>query len=122
MPTTVAARVGLLALCCLLFAAPGAAQDDYRAILGNEAGVFPGAEFKRVIRFPKATAVLFETGASPAEVSAFYAKDMTARGWKVEVNDVTDAASYLLAVKNGRQAIVEAQRGLPGRTGLSVSL
>ena len=122
MPTTVAARVALLALCCLLFAAPGAAQDDYRAILGNEAGVFPGAEFKRVIRFPKATAVLFETGASPAEVSAFYAKDLTARGWKVEVNDVTDAASYLLAVKNGRQAIVEAQRGLPGRTGLSVSL
>jgi len=122
VPTTVAARVLFLALCCLLFAAPAAAQDDYRLVLGNEAGVFPGAEFKRVIRFPKATAVLFETGASPAEVSAFYAKDMAARGWKVEVNDVTDAASYLLAVKNGRQAIVEAQRGLPGRTGLSVSL
>ena len=122
MPTTVAARAVFVALCCLLFAAQALAQDDYRAVLGNEAGVFPGAEFKRVIRFPKATAVLFETGASPAEVSAFYAKDMTARGWKVEVNDVTDAASYLLAVKNGRQAIVEAQRGLPGRTGLSVSL
>ena len=122
MPTTVAARVVFLALFCLLFAVPAAAQDDYRAVLGNEAGVFPGAEFKRVIRFPKATAVLFETGASPAEISAFYAKDMAARGWKVEVNDVTDAASYLLAVKNGRQAIVEAQRGLPGRTGLSVSL
>ena len=122
MSTTVAARAVFVALCCLFFAAPAAAQDDYRAVLGNEAGVFPGAEFKRVIRFPKATAVLFETGASPAEVSAFYAKDMAARGWKVEVNDVTDAASYLLAVKNGRQAIVEAQRGLPGRTGLSVSL
>nr|WP_246198100.1 hypothetical protein [Solidesulfovibrio aerotolerans] len=97
-------------------------QDDYRAVLGNEAGVFPGAEFKRVIRFPKATAVLFETGASPAEVSAFYAKDMVARGWTIEVNDVTDAASYLLVVKNGRRAIIEAQRGLPGRTGLNVSL
>ena len=122
MPTTVVARMLLLALCCLLVAAPALSQDDYRAVLGNEAGVFPGAEFKRVIRFPKATAVLFETGASPAEVSAFYAKDMTARGWKIEVNDVTDAASYLLVVKNGRRAIIEAQRGLPGRTGLSVSL
>ena len=122
MPTTVVARVLLLALCSLLVAAPALSQDDYRAVLGNEAGVFPGAEFKRVIRFPKATAVLFETGASPAEVSAFYAKDMVARGWKIEVNDVTDAASYLLVVKNGRRAIIEAQRGLPGRTGLSVSL
>ena len=122
MPTTVVARVLLLALCCLLVAAPALSQDDYRAVLGNEAGVFPGAEFKRVIRFPKATAVLFETGASPAEVSAFYAKDMVARGWKLEVNDVTDAASYLLVVKNGRRAIIEAQRGLPGRTGFSVSL
>ena len=122
MPTTVVARVLLLAVCCLLVAVPALSQDDYRAVLGNEAGVFPGAEFKRVIRFPKATAVLFETGASPAEVSAFYAKDMAARGWKIEVNDVTEAASYLLAVKNGRRAIVEAQRGLPGRTGLSVSL
>lgn len=122
MPTTAWARVLPFALCCLLFAAPALSQDDYRAVLGNEAGVFPGAEFKRVIRFPKATAVLFETGASPAEVSAFYAKDMAARGWKIEVNDVTDGASYLLATKNGRRAIVEAQRGLPGRTGLSVSL
>ena len=122
MPTTVVARVLLLALCCLLVAAPALSQDDYRAVLGNEAGVFPGAEFKRVIRFPKATAVLFETGASPAEVSAFYAKDLVARGWKIEVNDVTDAASYLLVVKNGRRAIIEAQRGLPGRTGLNVSL
>lgn len=122
MQTIAAARAVLLALCCLLLAAPLAAQDDYHAVLGNEAGVFPSAEFKRVIRFPKATTVLFETGASPAEVSAFYAKDLTARGWKIEVNDVTDAAAYLLAVKNGRQAIVEAQRGLPGRTGLSVSL
>ena len=122
MPTIAVARALLLAVCCLLLAAPLAAQDDYRAVLGNEAGVFPSAEFKRVIRFPKATTVLFETGASPAELSAFYAKDLTARGWKIEVNDVTDAAAYLLAVKNGRQAIVEAQRGLPGRTGLSVSL
>ena len=122
MPTTVVARVLLLALCCLLVAVPALSQDDYRAVLGNEAGVFPGAEFKRVIRFPKATAVLFETGASPAEVSAFYAKDMVARGWKIEVNDVTDAAAYLLVVKNGRRAIIEAQRGLPGRTGFSVSL
>ncbi len=75
-----------------------------------------------MIRFPKAATVIFETGASPAEVSAFYAKDMVARGWKIEVNDVTDAASYLLVVKNGRRAIIEAQRGLPGRTGLNVSL
>ena len=122
MPTTVVARVLLLALCCLLVAAPALSQDDYRAVLGNEAGVFPGAEFKRVIRFPKATAVLFETGASPAEVSAFYAKDVASRGWKVEVNDVTDGASFLLAVKNGRRLTVEAQRGLPGRTGLNVTL
>ena len=122
MPTTVVARVLLLAVCCLLVAVPALSQDDYRAVLGNEAGVFPGGEFKRVIRFPKATAVLFETGASPAEISAFYAKDMVARGWKIEVNDVTDAASYLLVVKNGRRAIIEAQRGLPGRTGFSVSL
>jgi hypothetical protein len=110
-----------LAVCCLLFAAPASAQDDYRTVLGNEAGVFPGAEFKRVIRFPKASAVLFETGASPAEVSGFYAKDVAARGWKVEVNDVTDGACFLLATKNGRRLIVEAQRGLPGRTGLSVT-
>ena len=122
MPTTIVARVLLVALCCLLVAVPAWSQDDYRAVLSNEAGVFPGAEFKRVIHFPKATAVLFETGASPAEISAFYAKDMVARGWKLEVNDVTDAASYLLVVKNGRRAIIEAQRGLPGRTGLNVSL
>ena len=122
MPTTIVARVLLLAVCCLLYCGPASAQDDYRAVLANEAGVFPGAEFKRVIRFPKATAVLFETGASPAEISAYYTKDMAARGWKVEVNDVTDGASFLLATKNGRRAIVEAQRGLPGRTGFSVSL
>ncbi|MHC1790842.1 hypothetical protein [Solidesulfovibrio sp.] len=122
MPTTVVARVFFLAACCLLLALPAAAQDDYRSVLGNEAGVFPGAEFKRVIRFPKVTAVLFETGASPAEISAYYTKDMAARGWKVEVNDVTDGAAFLLVTKSGRQAIVEAQRGLPGRTGFSVSL
>ena len=122
MPQTVWARVVCLAVCSLLFAAAASAQDDYRAVLGNEAGVFPGAEFKRVIRFPKAATVIFETGASPAEVSAFYAKDVASRGWKVEVNDVTDGASFLLAVKNGRRLTVEAQRGLPGRTGLNVTL
>ena len=47
---------------------------------------------------------------------------MTARGWKVEVDDVNEAASYLLLTKDGRRCIVEAQRGLPGRTGFSVSL
>ncbi len=98
------------------------AQDDYRAVLGNEAGVFPGAEFKKVFRFPKATVVTFETGAPPAEISAFYKKDMTARGWSVEVDDIGAEASFLLLTKNGRRCIVEAQRGLPGRTGFSVSL
>ena len=108
----------LVCLCCV-----GArAQDDFRAVLGNEAGVFPGAEFKRIFRFPKATVVTFETGAAPAEVSAFYKKDLTARGWKVDVDDVNAQASYLLLSKNGRRCIVEAQRGLPGRTGFSVSL
>lgn len=108
----------LVCLCC----AGVRAQDDYRAVLGNEAGVFPGAEFKRIFRFPKATVVTFETGAAPAEISAFYKKDLTARGWKVEVDDVNAQASYLLLSKNGRRCIVEAQRGLPGRTGFSVSL
>ena len=122
MARTVWARQLFFAVCLALFAAPAAAQDDYRTVLGNEAGVFPGAEFKRVIRFPKAATIIFETGASPAEVSAFYAKDVTSRGWKVEVNDVTDGASFLLAVKNGRRLTVEAQRGLPGRTGLNVTL
>ena len=122
MARTVWARLLFFAVCLALFAAPAAAQDDYRTVLGNEAGVFPGAEFKRVIRFPKAVTVMFETGASPAEVSAYYAKDVVSRGWKVEVNDVTDGASFLLAVKNGRRLTVEAQRGLPGRTGLNVTL
>ena len=122
MARTVWARLLFFTVCLALFAAPTAAQDDFRAVLGNEAGVFPGAEFKRVIRFPKAATVIFETGASPAEVSAFYAKDVTSRGWKVEVNDVTDGASFLLAVKHGRRLTVEAQRGLPGRTGLNVTL
>lgn len=106
----------------LLSGAVAAAQEDYRAVLGNEAGVFPGAQFKKIFRFPKATVVTFETGAPPAEVSAFYKKDMTARGWTVEVNDVNAQASYLLLSKKGRRCIVEAQRGLPGRTGFSVSL
>jgi hypothetical protein len=98
------------------------AQEDYRAVLGNEAGVFPGAEFKRIFHFPKATVLTFETGAPPVEIAAFYKKDMTTRGWKVEVDDVNKEASFLLLTKNGRRCIVEAQRGLPGRTGFSVSL
>ena len=122
MARTVWARRLVFACCFALIAVSAAAQEDFRAVLGNEAGVFPGAEFKRVIRFPKAATVIFETGASPAEVSAFYAKDVVSRGWKVEVNDVTDGASFLLAVKNGRRLTVEAQRGLPGRTGLNVTL
>jgi len=121
--------VPVLAACLLLLWAVGLppvaralAQDEYKAVLGNEAGVFPGAEFKKTFRFPKATVLTFETGASPAEISAFYKKDMTGRGWAVEVDDVGTAASYLLLTKNGRRCIVEAQRGLPGRTGFSVSL
>ncbi len=116
------ARAVLALAFVLLSAAPAVAQDDYKAILGNEAGIFPGAEYKKVFRFPKATVVTFETGAAPAEIAAFYEKDLTGRGWKVEVNDVNDGASFLLATKNGRRCIVEAQRGLPGRTGFSVSL
>ena len=77
---------------------------------------------EKIFHFPKATVVTFETGAAPAEISAFYKKDMTARGWKVEVDDNTKEASFLLLTKNGRRCIVEAQRGLPGRTGFSVSL
>jgi hypothetical protein len=115
-------RVALALVLVCLTCAVVAAQDDYRAILGNEAGVFPGAEFKKIFRFPKATVVTFETGAPPAEIAAFYTKDLTDRGWKVEVNDVNAQASYLLATKNERRCIVEAQRGLPGRTGFSVSL
>jgi hypothetical protein len=111
-----------LAIFVLLPCARVTAQEDYRAILGNEAGVFPGAEFKRVFRFPKATVVTFETGAPPAEITAFYKKDLTARGWKIEVDDVNAQAAYLLLSKKGRRCIVEAQRGLPGRTGFSVSL
>ncbi|HML63076.1 hypothetical protein [Solidesulfovibrio sp.] len=111
----------LLLACCVL-GAPALAQEDFRAVLADRAGIFPGAEFKKVFRFPKATVVTFETGEPPAAISAFYKKDMTARGWKVEVDDVSEAASYLLLTKDGRRCIVEAQRGLPGRTGFSVSL
>lgn len=114
-----------LVLACVLvclWSLGARAQDDYRAVLGAEAGVFPGAEFKRIFRFPKATVVTFETGASPAEIAAFYKKDLIARGWKVEVDDGNDQAIYLLVSKKGRRCIVEAQRGLPGRTGFSVSL
>ncbi|WP_428564167.1 MAG: hypothetical protein ACP59X_01735 [Solidesulfovibrio sp. DCME] len=115
-------RLALVALLLCLLAVPAAAQDDYRAVLGDQAGLFPGAEFKKIFRFPKATVVTFETGEPPAAVSAFYKKDMTARGWQVEVDDVNNAASYLLLTKKGRRCIVEAQRGLPGRTGFSLSL
>ncbi|WP_300162648.1 hypothetical protein [Solidesulfovibrio sp.] len=111
----------LFLLCCAL-GAPALAQEDYRAVLADQAGVFPGAEFKKIFRFPKATVVTFETGEPPAAISAFYKKDMTARGWTVEVDDVNDTASYLLLTKKGRRCIVEAQRGLPGRTGFSLSL
>ena len=111
------------AVCLVCLACTAAsAQDDYRAVLGNDAGLFPGAEFKKIFRFPKATVVTFETNAPPAEIAAFYKKDMTARGWKVEVDDVNAQASFLLLTKAGRHCIVEAQRGLPGRTGFSVSL
>ena len=113
-----------LALVCLLglAAMAGAQEQDYRTVLGAEAGIFPSSEFRRVIRFPKATVVLFETGAPPAEIAAFYRKDLAGRGWKVEIDDVGKEASFLLVTKNGRRCIVEAQRGLPGRTGFSVSL
>ena len=113
----------LVCLCLLAFAAPVLGQDgDFKAVLGNEAGVFPGAQYKRMFRFPKATVVTFETGAPPADIAAFYRKDLAARGWQVEVDDVGKEASYLLVTKNGKRCIVEAQRGLPGRTGFSVSL
>lgn len=110
-----------LSLVCLACAS-ASAQDDYRAILGNDAGIFPGAAFKKVFHFPKANVVTFETNAAPAAIAAFYKKDMTARGWKVEVDDVNAQASFLLLTKDGRRCIVESQRGLPGRTGYSVSL
>jgi hypothetical protein len=122
VPSRLTRRFALALVLVGLACAVVSAQDDYRAVLGNEAGVFPGAEFKRIFRFPKATVVTFETGAPPADISAYYKKDMTARGWKVEVDDVNTQASYLLLSKNGRRCIVEAQRGLPGRTGFSVSL
>lgn len=122
MSSPLVRRLGLaLALVCLAWTAC-LAQEDFRAVFGSEAGVFPGAEFKRIFHFPKATVVTFETGAPPADISAFYKKDMAGRGWKVEVDDVTKEASFLLLTKNGRRCIVEAQRGLPGRTGFSVSL
>lgn len=126
MPVRFFARLLPLVLtvlvCVALGGAPARAQDDYRAVLGNRTGVFPGAEFKKIFRFPKATVVTFETGQPPSAIAAFYAKDLKSRGWTISVNDVNANASYLLATKNGRQCIVESQRGLPGRTGFSVSL
>lgn len=116
------ARILPLFLLLWVLVAPAAAQDDFRAVLSGQASVFPGAEFKKIFHFPKATVVTFETGEPPAAVSAFYKKDMTARGWQVQVDDVNDTASYLLLTKAGRSCIVEAQRGLPGRTGFSLSL
>lgn len=114
------ALVFLLALC--IPGRPACAQEDFRAVLGGKAGIFPGAEFKKIFRFPKATVVTFETGEPPAAVAAFYKKDLTGRGWSIQVHDVGKQAAYLLASKDGRTCIVEAQRGLPGRTGFSVSL
>ncbi|MEL7639541.1 MAG: hypothetical protein AAGU21_07840 [Solidesulfovibrio sp.] len=121
-PPRLPGRIALFVLLVCVLAAPVSAQEDYRAVLGDQAGLFPGGEFKKIFRFPKATVVTFETGEPPAAVSAFYKKDLTARGWQVEVDDVSDAAAYLLLTKKGRRCIVEAQRGLPGRTGFSLSL
>lgn len=114
----------MLVVACLLATAVvcSAQQEDYKAVLGDEAGVFPGAQYKKIYHFPKATVVTFETGAPPSDIAAFYRKDLAARGWKVEVDDVGKQASFLVAIKNGRRCIVESQRGLPGRTGLSLSL
>jgi len=122
VPSRLAARLCLVLSLTLAVAVPALAQEDFRAVLADAAGVFPGAEFKKIFRFPKATVVTFETGEPPAAIAAFYKKDMTGRGWNVEVDDVGEQASYLLLTKNGRRCIVEAQRGLPGRTGFSVSL
>lgn len=122
MPSRFAARLTLVLAFLVVLAGQASAQDDYKAVLGSEAGIFPGAEFKKIFHFPKATVVTFETGAPPAEISSFYKKDMTGRGWNVEVDDVGKGASFLLLTKNGRRCIVEAQSGLPGRTGFSVSL
>lgn len=122
MPSPLAARLFALLLLSLFTAFPAMAQEDFRSVLAGEAGVMPGAEFKKVFRFPKASVVTFETGEAPAAVHAFYKKDLAGRGWNVEVDDVSEQASYLLLTKNGRRCIVEAQRGLPGRTGFSVSL
>lgn len=122
VPSPLAARLCILLLLALAATRPALAQEDFRAVLADNAGLMPGAEFKKIFRFPKATVVTFETGEPPAKVSAFYKKDMAGRGWTVEVDDVNDQASFLLLTKNGRRCIVEAQRGLPGRTGFSVSL
>jgi len=89
---------------------------------GKRCRHFPRRGIQKVFHFPKANVVTFETNAAPAAIAAFYKKDMTARGWKVEVDDVNAQASFLLLTKDGRRCIVESQRGLPGRTGYSVSL
>lgn len=122
MPSRVVHSLFFALLLVGLAGATARAQDDYRAILGNNAGIFPGSAFKRVFHFPKATVVTFETSAPPTAIAAFYKKDMTARGWTVKVNDADAQASFMLLTKNGRRCIIEAQRGQAGRTGYSVSL
>jgi len=117
-----AALVFVLLLACCAVCRPASAQEDYRAVLDGKTGIFPGAAFKKIFRFPKATVVTFETGEPPAAITAYYKKDLTARGWSVQVDDIGKQAAYLLLTKDGRTCIVEAQRGLPGRTGFSVSL
>lgn len=116
------ALVCALALCTTVVCGPALAREEYRTVLDGKAGIFPGAEFKKIFRFPKATVVMFETGEPPAAVAAFYKKDLTSRGWRVQVHDAGKKTAYLLVKKNGRTCIVEAMRGLPGRTGFSISL
>lgn len=122
MPSRVAHSFLFALLLVGLTCAAAQGQDDYRAILGNRAGIFPGSEYKRVFRFPKATVVNFETAASPAAVAAFYKKDMVARGWAVKMDTSDAGTAFLVLTRKGRRCIVEARRGRFGRTGYSVSL
>lgn len=113
------ALVFLPALC--IPGRPACAGEDFLVVTGGNVGIFPGAAFKKMFRFPKTTVVAFETG-EPAVVAAFSKKDLAGRNRSSQVRDVGRQAASLPASRNGYTCTVAAQRGLPGRTGCSVDL
>lgn len=113
-------RKTVLWLCMLLLAfqvAAPRAGGDLPGKFQGEVAIFPGADVLKVLDFPKSVMVRLKANDTPERIAAFYAKDMAARGWRVQVSDATPGGAFLIMTKDARRFIVEVERG-PDATSL----